>query len=44
VDGQDPSFAVRTIVLGCGSDVGVIVLDSRSIAVSVSIKVDAAPE
>jgi hypothetical protein len=44
VDGQDPSFAVRTIVLGCGSDVGVIVLDSRSTAVSVSIKVDAAPE
>ncbi|MDM7949202.1 hypothetical protein [Hydrogenophaga sp.] len=43
VDGQDPSFAVNAN-LACGSDVGVVVLDSRSNSVTINIKVDAPAE
>ena len=38
--GQDPAFAIRTTGLGCPSDVSVLVLDSFSRNVSVSIKVE----
>lgn len=38
--GRDPEFAIRARGLGCGTDVGVLVLDDRSAIVNVSVKVE----